>query len=154
MADEVPFHALAHQLDLPLCLLDVVLSDDLDPGPDGLPNPFIAYGLGDGHEAHPGRVTACARGGRRNPLPDPADVLAHFEHGSLLFEIHQAQPLQRLDDFAKRKPYDKAGGYAVQGKASFLISGIRGSYTNVVGLPLCEVVKELKKLGLVDFKGE
>jgi septum formation protein len=55
---------------------------------------------------------------------------------------------------ATDEPYDKAGGYAVQGKASFLISEIRGSYTNVVGLPLCEVVEALKKLGLVDFKGE
>jgi len=55
---------------------------------------------------------------------------------------------------ATDEPYDKAGGYAVQGKASFLISEIRGSYTNVVGLPLCEVVEELKKLGLVNFEGD
>jgi septum formation protein len=52
------------------------------------------------------------------------------------------------------EPYDKAGGYAVQGKASFLISEIHGSWTNVVGLPLCEVVEALKELGLVDFRGE
>ncbi|HEX7504784.1 MAG TPA: Maf family protein [Syntrophales bacterium] len=55
---------------------------------------------------------------------------------------------------ATDEPYDKAGGYAVQGKASFLISEIHGSYTNVVGLPLCEVVEALKELGLVDFRGE
>ncbi len=55
---------------------------------------------------------------------------------------------------ATNEPYDKAGGYAVQGKASFFISEIRGSYTNVVGLPLCEVVEALKTLGLVDFKGD
>jgi septum formation protein len=52
------------------------------------------------------------------------------------------------------EPYDKAGGYAVQGKASFLISEIHGSWTNVVGLPLCEVVEALKELGLLDFRGE
>jgi len=52
------------------------------------------------------------------------------------------------------EPYDKAGGYAVQGKASFLISEVHGSYTNVVGLPLCEVIEALKGLGLVDFKQE
>jgi septum formation protein len=52
------------------------------------------------------------------------------------------------------EPYDKAGGYAVQGKASFLISEIHGSWTNVVGLPLCEVVEALKELGLVDFRGD
>ncbi len=55
---------------------------------------------------------------------------------------------------ATDEPYDKAGGYAVQGKASFLVSEIHGSYTNVVGLPLCEVVEALKKIGLMDFRGE
>jgi len=54
---------------------------------------------------------------------------------------------------ATEEPYDKAGGYAVQGKASFLVSEIHGSYTNVVGLPLCEVVEALKELGLVTFRG-
>jgi len=49
------------------------------------------------------------------------------------------------------EPYDKAGGYAVQGKASFFIKEIRGSYTNVIGLPLCEVVTALKKAGVLIF---
>ncbi|NPV05463.1 MAG: septum formation inhibitor Maf [Syntrophaceae bacterium] len=52
---------------------------------------------------------------------------------------------------ATDEPYDKAGGYAVQGKAAVLVSEVRGSWTNVVGLPLCEVVEALKGLGLVDF---
>ena len=55
---------------------------------------------------------------------------------------------------ATDEPYDKAGGYAVQGKASFLVSEIHGSWTNVVGLPLCEVVEALKGLGLVAFRGK
>jgi len=45
------------------------------------------------------------------------------------------------------EPYDKAGGYAVQGKASFFIREIRGSHTNVIGLPLSEVVTAMKKAG-------
>lgn len=45
------------------------------------------------------------------------------------------------------EPYDKAGGYAVQGKAAFFIREIRGSYTNVIGLPLCEVVTAMEKAG-------
>jgi len=45
------------------------------------------------------------------------------------------------------EPYDKAGGYAVQGKAAFFIKEIHGSYTNVIGLPLCEVVTALKNAG-------
>jgi septum formation protein len=43
---------------------------------------------------------------------------------------------------------DKAGGYAVQGFACAFVSRIRGSYTNVVGLPACEVVLALRALGL------
>lgn len=43
------------------------------------------------------------------------------------------------------EPYDKAGGYAVQGKGAIFIKSIRGSYSNVIGLPLCEVVELLKK---------
>lgn len=41
---------------------------------------------------------------------------------------------------------DKAGGYAVQGKAAAFIQRIEGSYTSVVGLPLCEVVVALRAL--------
>lgn len=47
------------------------------------------------------------------------------------------------------EPFDKAGGYAVQGKAAFMIKEIRGSYTNVVGLPLCEVIEDLQELGVI-----
>jgi septum formation protein len=50
------------------------------------------------------------------------------------------------------EPYDKAGGYAAQGKGASFIQAIRGSYTNVIGLPLCEVVEELKHLGVTHFR--
>jgi len=48
---------------------------------------------------------------------------------------------------ATSEPYDKAGGYAVQGKAAFFIKEIRGSHTNVIGLPLSEVVTAMEKAG-------
>lgn len=44
---------------------------------------------------------------------------------------------------------DKAGGYAVQGLGAFLVSRIDGSFTNVVGLPACEVVQCLTQAGLL-----
>jgi nucleoside triphosphate pyrophosphatase len=47
------------------------------------------------------------------------------------------------------EPFDKAGGYAIQGIGSFMIESIRGSYTNVVGLPLCELIQMLHRLGAI-----
>jgi septum formation protein len=49
------------------------------------------------------------------------------------------------------EPFDKAGGYAVQGIGSFMIEWIRGSYTNVVGLPLYELMEMLKRLGAIEI---
>jgi septum formation protein len=47
------------------------------------------------------------------------------------------------------EPFDKAGGYAIQGIGSFMVESIRGSYTNVVGLPLCELIQMLNRLGAI-----
>jgi len=47
------------------------------------------------------------------------------------------------------EPFDKAGGYAIQGIGSFMIESIQGSYTNVVGLPLCELIQMLNRLGVI-----
>ncbi len=46
-----------------------------------------------------------------------------------------------------KEPYDKAGGYAIQGVGAFMIKSINGSYTNVVGLPLSEVLDHLAACG-------
>jgi septum formation protein len=51
-----------------------------------------------------------------------------------------------------KEPYDKAGGYAIQGLGSFMIKNINGSYTNVVGLPVCEVLDQLYQQGVISRK--
>jgi septum formation protein len=47
------------------------------------------------------------------------------------------------------EPFDKAGAYAIQGLGTFLVRRINGSYTNVVGLPVCELIEALIKIGVV-----
>ena len=47
------------------------------------------------------------------------------------------------------EPMGKAGSYAVQGKGGYMVKEIKGSYTNVVGLPICEVAEALLSLGVL-----
>ncbi len=50
------------------------------------------------------------------------------------------------------EPFDKAGAYAIQGLGTFLVKRINGSYTNVVGLPVCEVIEYLIKEGVIQMQ--
>lgn len=53
---------------------------------------------------------------------------------------------------ATGEPFDKAGAYAVQGIGSALVEKVEGSYTNVVGLPIDEVLEALRSAGLCRHK--
>jgi len=65
------------------------------------------------------------------------------------FKALSSEEVQRYLDTGE--PFDKAGGYAVQSRAAFMVKEVYGSYTNVVGLPLCEVVEALRELAAVDL---
>ena len=53
---------------------------------------------------------------------------------------------QEIDDYiSSDEPYDKAGGYGIQGIFSKFVSGIRGDYNNVVGLPVHRLYYTLKE---------
>jgi septum formation protein len=49
---------------------------------------------------------------------------------------------------ASGEPFDKAGGYAVQGLAGVFVAAVRGSVSNVVGLPLAETAMLLGRFGI------
>ncbi len=46
------------------------------------------------------------------------------------------------------EPLDKAGGYAIQGRAATFITDLRGSYSGVMGLPLFETAELLREFGI------
>jgi septum formation protein len=50
---------------------------------------------------------------------------------------------------ATGEPFDKAGGYGIQGRAASLVEEIRGDYYTVMGLPLARVIRALRRLGFM-----
>lgn len=50
------------------------------------------------------------------------------------------------------EPMDKAGAYGIQSGAAGFVERIEGSYTNVVGLPLCETLRVLRSFDDADVK--
>jgi nucleoside triphosphate pyrophosphatase len=51
------------------------------------------------------------------------------------------------------EPCDKAGAYAIQGRAAVFIAELRGSYSGVMGLPLFETAELLSEAGLWNWQG-
>ncbi|MDQ3202431.1 MAG: Maf-like protein [Pseudomonadota bacterium] len=50
--------------------------------------------------------------------------------------------------WASGEPRDKAGGYGIQGLGAVFVAGLNGSYSAVVGLPLCETAELLGRFGI------
>ena len=48
---------------------------------------------------------------------------------------------------ASGEPFDKAGGYGIQGRAAAFVAHLSGSYSGVMGLPLYETAELLKSAG-------
>jgi septum formation protein len=62
------------------------------------------------------------------------------------FRSIQVQEAQAY--WASGEPQDKAGGYAIQGLAAIFVASVHGSYSAVVGLPLCETAELLGRFGI------
>ena len=77
-------------------------------------------------------------------LPD-GERRSFVETTRVQFSTLSAEDIE--DYLATGEPFDKAGGYAIQGRAGRFIPRIEGCYFNVVGLPLARLARELAELG-------
>lgn len=62
--------------------------------------------------------------------------------------FRQISPAEMQAYWASGEPRDKAGSYAVQGLAAIFVESLNGSYSAVVGLPLCETAELLGHFGI------
>ncbi len=91
-----------------------------------------------------GRTHAVVTGVALIRLPD-AERLTFVESTLVHFAALSAGEISRY--LATGEPHDKAGAYAIQGRAGRYISRIEGCYFNVVGLPLARLQQSLSSLG-------
>jgi septum formation protein len=91
-----------------------------------------------------GRTHAVVTGVALIRLPD-AERLTFVESTLVHFNMLSADEISRY--LATGEPHDKAGGYAIQGRAGRYIPRIEGCYFNVVGLPLARLQHALTSLG-------
>ncbi|MFW8600768.1 Maf family protein [Desulfobacterota bacterium M19] len=82
-----------------------------------------------------------------------------LSHQRNIFVCHAIRTEVRFADWppeicrayaATNEPLDKAGAYGIQGLGGFMIQEISGSYSNVVGLPLAEVLAEMLRLEIIE----
>lgn len=82
-------------------------------------------------------------------LPSGRETVRHTSTRVTFLELSDAEIEDYLDS---GEPFDKAGAYAVQGRAACFVSRIEGSYSNVVGLPISLLYEMLRECA--DLAGE
>jgi septum formation protein len=87
------------------------------------------------HAVHTGFVVLAPGGGRVD------DVVTTRVH------VRPLAPREVAGYVASGEPFGKAGAYAIQGIGACLVRRVEGSVTNVIGLPLAEVLAALEALG-------
>ncbi|MDI2593786.1 Maf-like protein [Pseudomonas sp. N3-W] len=65
-----------------------------------------------------------------------------------LVRFRQISAQQAAAYWASGEPRDKAGGYGIQGLGAVFVAGLDGSYSAVVGLPLCETAELIGRFGI------
>jgi septum formation protein len=78
-------------------------------------------------------------------------VLTRISRSEVTFRSLAAGEIQAYWDTGE--PCDKAGAYAIQGRAAVFIADLRGSYSGVMGLPLFETAELLSGAGVPHWHG-
>lgn len=92
---------------------------------------------GASHQVYTGVALVLVKGGNVKCI----DV---FSEKTDVEVVHMS--IQEIEEYiSSTEPYDKAGGYGIQGTFGKYVTGIKGDYNNVVGLPVCRLYNELKK---------
>lgn len=78
-------------------------------------------------------------------------MVLHSEVVETLVEVKNLAAHEIEGYIMTGEPMDKAGAYGIQGIGAFMVKGIQGSYTNVVGLPLVELLEALKSQEIMDI---
>ena len=75
-----------------------------------------------------------------------ATVLTETEVSRIFFRPLQEEEIAAY--VATGEPLDKAGAYGIQGVAALFITRLEGDFYNVMGLPLCALTLQLRRLGV------
>lgn len=100
----------------------------------------------------PNDAAGGSTGRSEGATPDAVATKARVLHAETVVTRVTFRPLtaERVRAYAASgEGMDKAGAYAVQGLGASLVRRIEGSYSNVVGLPACELMQALEGLGLL-----
>ncbi|MBU9745318.1 Maf family protein [Lachnospiraceae bacterium ASD3451] len=110
------------------------------PGSEEEAAGMLAFLQGDTHQVYTG-VTLILKSGAKNRE-------VHFTEMTEV-EFGPMDESEIREYIATGEPLDKAGAYGIQGFAARYIVAVRGNYSNVVGLPVARLYRELKKLDVL-----
>jgi septum formation protein len=109
--------------------------------------------LGKPADAEEARVMITRLSGRKHQVVTAYHLIADGNERGRAVETEVVfrafSPAEIAGYVASKEWHGKAGGYAIQGLAGAFVRSVTGSYTNVVGLPLCEVLEDLATLGVL-----
>ena len=122
---------------------------------------FVAYQdqvLGKPHTPEKAKETLEMLSGKSHSIitgftildPENDESFSHAVETVVHFKHLTEEEIQNY--IATGEPLDKAGAYAIQGLGSELVDRIEGDYSNIVGLPVEEVLKALKNFGVIITK--